>query len=56
VRDDFSSRGDGVLAASGNLKEVDRWSFEEIAVGDGYVAAVAGEGRNLSTKCRDWRG
>jgi 4'-phosphopantetheinyl transferase len=54
VLNDFSSERNDALPAGGDLKEVDRWTFEEIPVGDGYVAALAFEGKNLSITCRDW--
>jgi len=37
-----------------NPDEVDRWTLQEISVGDSYVAALAVEGTNLNVTCRDW--
>jgi 4'-phosphopantetheinyl transferase len=37
-----------------SLDEVDRWTLQEVPVGEGYVAALAVEGTNLSVSFRDW--
>jgi 4'-phosphopantetheinyl transferase len=37
-----------------NLDDVDRWTLQEIPVGDHYVAALIVEGANLKVTCRDW--
>jgi hypothetical protein len=37
-----------------NLDDIDRWTLQEIPVGEDYVAALAVEGTNLNVTCRDW--
>jgi 4'-phosphopantetheinyl transferase len=37
-----------------DLDEVDRWTLQEIPVGEGYVAALAVEGTNLNVTFLDW--
>ena len=37
-----------------DLDEVDRWTLQEIPVGEDYVAALAVEGTNLNVTLRDW--
>lgn len=37
-----------------NLDDVDRWTLQEIPVGENYVAALIVEGADLRVTCRDW--
>ena len=48
--------GDSVrlLQVRDNLDDVDRWTLQEIPVGENYVAALIVEGANLKVTCRDW--
>ena len=43
-----------LIHVRGSLDEVDRWTVQEIPVGEDYVAALAAEGTNLNVKFRDW--
>ena len=43
-----------LLQVRDNLDDVDRWTLQEIPVGENYVAAVIVEGVNLKVTCRDW--
>ena len=37
-----------------NLDDVDRWTLQEIPVGENYIAALMVEGANLRVTCKDW--
>jgi 4'-phosphopantetheinyl transferase len=37
-----------------NLDAVDRWTLQDVPVGDSYAAALAVEGTNLNVTFRDW--
>lgn len=43
-----------LLNVRDNVDEVDRWTLQEIPVGDSYVAALAVEGINLNVTFGDW--
>ena len=43
-----------LLEVRGSDTEVDRWTMQELSVGDGYVAALAFEGRDATVICEDW--
>ena len=43
-----------LLNVRDNVDEVNRWTLQEIPVGEDYVAALAVEGTNLNVTCRDW--
>jgi 4'-phosphopantetheinyl transferase len=43
-----------LLEVRGSDTEVDRWTMQELSVGDGYVAALAFEGTNATVICEDW--
>jgi 4'-phosphopantetheinyl transferase len=43
-----------LLKVLDNPDEVDRWTLQEISVGDSYVAAFAVEGTDLNVTFRDW--
>ncbi len=34
--------------------EIDRWTLQELSVGDDYLAALMFEGRNAKVTCKDW--
>jgi 4'-phosphopantetheinyl transferase len=44
-----------LLEVRGSDTEVDRWTMQALSVGEGYVAALAFEGRDLNVICEDWR-
>jgi 4'-phosphopantetheinyl transferase len=44
-----------LLEVRGSDAEVDRWTLQELSVGDGYVAALMFEGRDATVICEDWR-
>jgi 4'-phosphopantetheinyl transferase len=37
-----------------NDNDVDRWTLQEIPIGENYIAALAVEGSKLNVTCRDW--
>jgi 4'-phosphopantetheinyl transferase len=43
-----------LLNVRDNVDEVDRWTLQQIAVSERYVAALAVEGRSVKVTCRDW--
>jgi 4'-phosphopantetheinyl transferase len=43
-----------LLRVGDDDNDVDRWTLQEIPVGENYVAALAVEGSNLNVMCRDW--
>src|SRR5258706_4264583 len=43
-----------LLEVRGSDTEVDRWTMQELSVGDGYVAALMFEGRDATVICKDW--
>ncbi len=43
-----------LLDVRGSDTEVDRWTMQELSAGDGYVAALAFEGRDATVICEDW--
>lgn len=43
-----------LLRVGDDDNDVDRWTLQEIPVGENYVAALAVEGSNLNVTCRDW--
>jgi 4'-phosphopantetheinyl transferase len=42
------------LSSGNKVDEVDRWTMEELSVGEEYVAALGVEGSELKLTCRDW--
>jgi 4'-phosphopantetheinyl transferase len=43
-----------LLQADGNSKKTSHWTFKRIIPADGYIAALAAEGRNWQVKCWQW--
>jgi 4'-phosphopantetheinyl transferase len=45
-----------LLEVRGSDTEVDRWTLQELSVGDAHVAALVYEGPEAKVICNDWRG
>jgi len=43
-----------LLSASGDTREVSRWTLQELTPGPGYVAALAVEGKGWRARCWQW--
>ena len=43
-----------LLNVHDDVDEVDRWTLQEVPIGDSYVAALAVEGTNVNVTFRDW--
>ncbi len=43
-----------LLSVRGHVAEVDRWTMQELSVGDDHIAALVYEGRELDVVCEDW--
>ncbi len=54
LHDDMPPVHDKVVSIRDDVDEVDRWTLQELPVGENYVAALAVEGTNLNVTCRDW--
>jgi len=43
-----------LLEVRGDTSEAERWTLQELSVGDGYVAALAFAGARINVICDDW--